>query len=506
MPMSVTRRAFCTGLVLAIGFPRMAFAQIPAAPGDDVFQADFDELYARLTRAHFDLFAHRSRAEYDALHAGLRQQLVRRLARTEAIAIFQRFVAFGRVAHARIDAAGDAFRAHRAAGGRAFPLTLRVKQGRVFVMSNASGSADPAPGDEVLEIESMPAPPLIDSLWQDVSADTPYMFHSMVEWDLPRLLWQRFGTRGEFDLVVRRPGDTPRTVRVPARSRAEMGAAPSQPAALNLSLTDRTYRVVDSGLGYFRPGPFYAAENPEAMYDNRAFVRLVDEAFGRFTAASVPRLIIDLRDNPGGDNSFSDHVVAWFARCPFRFASAFRIRVTPETIASHRARLAIAGNDPTGAGAMLARAYANARMDEVIDFPIPTARPRTGSRYEGEVFVLINRHSYSNTVSAASLIQDYGFGTIIGEETSDLATTYGAMESFALSRSGIVVGYPKARIVRPSGSLESRGVVPDIAIDTPVVETEDDIVLQRAMAVVRSSMPRRPELVPCVRDSAGRRG
>lgn len=491
MSVTVTRRAFSAGLVATLGLTRMAIAQASAPLAPDALQADFDELYARLTRAHFNLFAHRSRAEHNALHARLRRQLVRPLSRTEAISIFQRFVAFGRVAHARIDAASGAFRAFRAAGGRAFPLTLRVKQGRVFVMSNASGEPDPAPGTELVEIDGLPALSLIDSLWQDLSADTPYMFHSMVEWDLPRLLWQRFGTRSAFDLTVRRPGETPRAVRAPARSRAEMDAAPAQPPPLNPSLTDRTYRLVDRGLGYFRPGPFYAAENPEAMYDNRAFVRLVDEAFGQFVAARVPRLIIDLRDNPGGDNSFSDHLVAWFARRPFRFASAFRIKVTPETVASHRSRLAVAGNDPTGIGAMLDRAYANAGMGEVIDFPIPTVQPRTGTRYDGEVFVLINRHSYSNTVSVASLVQDYGFGTIIGEETSDLATTYGAMESFALSRSRIGVGYPKARIIRPNGSLEGRGVVPDIAIDTPVVETEDDVVLERAMASARTAMPRR---------------
>lgn len=33
-----------------------------------------------------------------------------------------------------------------------------------------------------------------------------------------------------------------------------------------------------------------------------------------------------LRDNPGGDNSFSDRMVAWFASRPFRFSDEFSIR------------------------------------------------------------------------------------------------------------------------------------------------------------------------------------
>jgi C-terminal processing protease CtpA/Prc len=94
-------------------------------------------------------------------------------------------------------------------------------------------------------------------------------------------------------------------------------------------------------------------------------------------------------------------------------------------------------------------------------------------------------------VTVAALVQDFGFGTVIGEETSDLATTYGAMETFALSRTGIVVGYPKARIIRPNGSLIGRGAVPDIAIETPVVEGVDDPVLQRAIEVARRGRPPR---------------
>ena len=86
-------------------------------------------------------------------------------------------------------------------------------------------------------------------------------------------------------------------------------------------------------------------------------------------------------------------------------------------------------------------------------------------------------------MAVAATVQDYRFGTIIGEETSDLATTYGAMETFTLKRTGIPVGFPKAYIIRPSGSLEARGVVPDESIETPVVEGPDDPVLQRAREI-----------------------
>ena len=61
------------------------------------------------------------------------------------------------------------------------------------------------------------------------------------------------------------------------------------------------------------------------------------------------------------------------------------------------------------------------------------------------------------------------------------------METFTLPLTGLRVGYPKAHIVRPSGSLKARGVVPDVAIETPVFEGPDDPVLIRALELIRAS-------------------
>jgi C-terminal processing protease CtpA/Prc len=131
-------------------------------------------------------------------------------------------------------------------------------------------------------------------------------------------------------------------------------------------------------------------------------------------------------------------------------------------------------------------AYAAKRPGEHVRFEIPEVAPREGARYRGVVDVLVNRHSYSNTVMVAAIVQDYGFGRVIGEETADLASTYGAMETFALPRTGIVVGYPKARILRPNGDARARGVIPDVAIETPVVPSREDVVLERALALPAS--------------------
>lgn len=477
----------------SLAAPAAAPAESPAETiAPEIVSADFTALYETLQASHFNLYARRSKADYDRLFQAMQAGITAPMTRAEAIALYQRFMAHGRIAHARIDAAGEAYGRYRSAGGAAFPLGIRMQGDRMFVARNRSGVADVHAGDEILSINGEPAVHWRDSAGQIISADTPYMLGAMLEWDFPRVVWTRLGSVPAFTLRLRRPGSADVTVAVPARTADEMKAAEaSQAPQLALSWTKREARMLDNGIAYLRPGPTYNAEGDEAhMYDNSGFRIFIDKAFADFRAAGATQLLIDLRDNPGGDNSFSDLMIAWFADRPFRFNSKFRIKVSPATVASNAARLTVAGNDPTGISAKMAAAFKGVAPGTIIDFPIPEAQPRAGDRFTGGVHALINRHSYSNTVAMAATIQDYRFGSIIGEETSDLATTYGAMEQFKLPRTGIAVGYPKALIVRPNGNMADCGVVPDTAITTPIVESPDDPVLQAAVARLRQAAAR----------------
>src|ERR1044072_7876062 len=263
--------------------------------------------------------------------------------------------------------------------------------------------------------------------------------------------------------------------------------AANHPPSLSLDEPMRDAKILPDNVGYLRPGPFYNAEAKTGaeQWDVSGFRTFIDAAFAKFNAAKMERLIIDLRESPGGANLFSDVMVAWFADKPFRFFSQFKVRVSPESTKANADRIQ---NDAAAAGPVsrqYAAMYANAKPGDIVDFELPLVEPRQGDRFRGKVFLLVDRQSYSNTVAVAALVQDYKFGTILGEETSDMATTYGAMERFKLPNTGIAVGYPKAHIVRPNGDRHSRGVTPDVPISVPVVETPADEVLQRAVAVAR---------------------
>lgn len=445
-------------------------------------RADFRDLYATLKRAHFDLYARRSKADYDRLFRTMLARIRTPETRDDVALRFQRFVAFGRVAHARIDGASANYVGYRSRGGAVFPLTLRITNGRAFISANCSRNLAVPEGAEILAIDGRPFKTVRARLAAHVSADTPYMMDSLLEYYFARVLWQEFGTAPAWRIAVRRAGAGRQVFSVPARSFADVSAACAAKPRLRLDAEGRTARMLAGNFAYLRPGPFYNnAPDAKDMYDNRAFRDFIDRAFTSFRSAKARALIIDLRDNPGGDSSFSDAMIAWFADKPFTFAASFRIRVSPETVASNAKRLATSDLPDGGVSAKLAKAYAGAANGAIVDFPVPVTQPRRGERFTAPVYVLINRASDSNTVFTAATIQDFGFGRIVGEETSDLASTLGAMEQFELPRTRIAVGYPKAKLVRPSGNPAGRGVVPDLPIVTPVIEGPEDPVLGQAV-------------------------
>lgn len=447
-------------------------------------RADLTHLYSTLQEAHFDLFVHASKADYDALFAKTLASLDEPLSLFEAQTRFQEFMAFGRVGHARIDFPHEWFEAYRSAGGKTVPFYFRVVDGRALVTEDYSGHGELETGDEVVALEGEPMAAWLRRLRGHISAEAPYMAHALLEFWFPRLLWLELGEVDRFELEVRKPGENaPRSIVIEARTQEEIRqAAEASPATLELDWNGREARMLDDGIAYLRPGPFYDPEAPDT-YDPTAFGQWIDQAIEDFLAADATDLLIDLRDNPGGDNSFSDLMVAWFADRPFRFHSAFRVKVSPQTTASNQRRL---DQDPDtdGMSRRYAELYRQHRDGEVIDVEMPYAEPRKGKRFEGDVYVLVNRHSFSNAVNVAALVQDYGFGTILGEPTSDLATTYGAMEHFELPHTGLRVGYPKAHIVRPNEDERFLGVVPDITIETPLVQGPEDPVLRRAREII----------------------
>lgn len=94
----------------------------------------------------------------------------------------------------------------------------------------------------------------------------------------------------------------------------------------------------------------------------------------------------------------------------------------------------------------------------------------------GRIYVLVNSQSISQAAVTAAQIQDYGWGTIVGEETGEYPSLYASIFQYVLPNTGIVVSISKGRITRENGSNKEEGVIPEIFIKDLLIDEKDEIL------------------------------
>ena len=229
-------------------------------------------------------------------------------------------------------------------------------------------------------------------------------------------------------------------------------------------------------MAYLHPGAFGAA----AADGEARFRTFVDSAFSDFRARRANTLVLDLRNNAGGDNSYSDYLIAYLASKPFRWYSKFSLK-TSEMLKAHTRQQAAPGDTSD-----YARAILHHRNGEVFSYDFPPQNPvPAAKRFTGRVLVLVNRQTYSMAAVSAALLQEYGFAKIVGEETADLPTLHASQFSFVLPRTGIEVKVPKGYIVRPNGSEKRTGVRPDYPVRDHLLDEQDEVLTYLLTRVLR---------------------
>ena len=490
---SFARTLAITALVLA--FPVEAqqeaetTAQLPCPACLTQAQArqDLATLFETLQREHVDLFARTGRAAYEAHLAQLSGSIDGPISRPDFNLVLQDAMSFGRIGHAKTEAALTNVFAHVGQGGTIIPLSIAYR-GEAMITDNWVDRGDSlVPGSRILQLGGMGIAEFEARARRLVAADTDRLLRAQLETALPAYLFLVFGPRDSLDVEFVTPAGERMTRTVAAMGLGEMYALQDERALPGSGRNPqaRISRDLGNGVFYLQPGPFFATDRERGdsgeAYAIGPYKAFVDEAFAALAASGAQDLVIDLRGNPGGDASFSDLVVARLVDRPYRFASRYEIRAGENTKRLWAERET--GGEETLAG-LIAASIARAKAGERVDVILPQTPPIAQDAFRGRVFALVDKHSYSNAAVVAALLQDLDIATLMGEETADLATTYGAVESFTLPHSGVSITYPKAYMVRPSGSEEVRGVVPDFLIAPNPVGAARDVMLDTAVTQI----------------------
>ena len=164
-------------------------------------------------------------------------------------------------------------------------------------------------------------------------------------------------------------------------------------------------------------------------------------------------LVIDVRQNSGGDTDLSDDLLRIFARTSFRDFSEVDAKISAVTkrALGHDRYIEIYGPDAWSA-------TDGTTLIEPIAYENPLPR---NARFPGKVYVLVGSGTYSTAAIFAAAAQDSHSATIVGQESGGLPTLYGEAFPFTLPESGISATVSTKYLVRADSDRRPHGVIPD---------------------------------------------
>jgi hypothetical protein len=452
--------------------PAYLFAQSPRVKfSAQEVRSDLAYLRSSLEETHFNLYAYTSKPEFEKNYKKVVHSLTTdSLTLLQATNLFQKVITKVQTGHCEVDFPAHSYILYAQNGGTVFPLEIALENGNAYVRKNFSGNKAIQLGAQVTSINGQKIDGILAQLYPHVSAERPYFKNAKLEfWSFPRLYWQVFGQQASFEVAfLHNEKTTAQTV----------NAIPIMDYENNrqgeILRSDRSFKFLEN-TAYLHPGAF----SGDATTGEASFKRFVDSAFVAVRQHESKVLVIDLRNNAGGHNAYSDYLISHIATKPFKWNSSFTIK--PSKLLKDQIRLQ---KDTSDAYSQAILSHPNGKG---FDYPTEVCHPvKDSKRFKGKVYVLVNRQTYSMAAVAAALVQDYQFATIVGEETGDLPTLYASQFSYFLPATGVQVKVPKGYIVRPNKSKSLQGVQPDIVIKDHLLDEEDEILQGLLTRIMKS--------------------
>ncbi|SDQ51475.1 S41 family peptidase [Flagellimonas zhangzhouensis] len=418
---------------------------------------DFSYLKNALEEAHYNLYFYTPKSEFESNYNAVRNQIQKdSFNLLETITLFQKVITKVDNGHTFIPFPGNSYGKYAYAGGTLFPLEIAFENGKSLVRKNWSNNPRINQGSEIISINNNPIEEILEKMYPLISAERTYFKKAKIELtSFPRLYWQVFGEQQQFGVDIKENDSTT------SYTLSAINLIDDYEMKREEVIQSQMELKIINDVAYLKPGAFGG--------DESKFRKFIDSSFAVIKNKQFKNLIIDLRNNPGGDDSFSDYLVSYIADKPFKWNASFNLK-TSKILKDHvRKRY-----DTTQ---VFWKEVLSHKDGDIYEYPFENYQPqKENQRFNGKVYVLVNRQSHSQATLTAAQIQDYGFGTIVGEETGEYASLIASIFQIELPNTKIPVYISKGRIIRVNGNAEPKGVIPDILIQDHLLDEKDEIM------------------------------
>jgi C-terminal processing protease CtpA/Prc len=328
-------------------------------------------------------------------------------------------------------------------GFKFLPFSVYLIDGNVYVREVYTDSSDLKPGDKILSINSEKIETIIKKIMGYQSGELLQYRLSNVErtfiWD-----YSLYNPSTIFEVTYQSKNKSKST---------KLNGIPYEDtekynAEVFKELPKYSFEVIKDSIGLI-------SYNSCEGIDKNVFINFLDSTFSVLKQKEIQNLIIDLRQNGGGNSDLNSILLQYVYDKPFSSYKSIDVKITEDIRKLHEF-------------------YAKYKNDTIIQLDVERNNSDKINKYffSGNVFILTSIHTFSSGADCAMLFKDYRIGTIIGQETGGLPSSYGDSYYFKLPNSGLEARVSFKTFIRPSGINDGKGVLPDV----PINYTIDDLL------------------------------
>jgi C-terminal processing protease CtpA/Prc len=227
-----------------------------------------------------------------------------------------------------------------------------------------------------------------------------------------------------------------------------------------------TFQRTSENIGYL---------NFRSMSNLPLFSAFLDSVFADIKDKPVHGLIIDLRQNGGGNSMLGEKLIGYISDKPFRMGGGSQWKVSDEykTFIQEQTK-----KNAVYAGGTFQQYLNKTTGDIISETEIRThGGGKNKLRYSGKTCVLTGPNTFSSANMLSNAIKDYQLATIIGEATGEAPNDYGELYWNKLPNTVLTFYTCSKQFIRANGdAADPNPVLPDIEIKQNPNNLKDEVL------------------------------
>jgi hypothetical protein len=434
---------------------------------------DIDFMFSAMENIHPDLYHYTPRQVIDKMRLHVEKEVHQPMTRMEFSRKLIPVVSQLKDGHTSLSFPQEERNNFLEQEGKVFPFDVMIHDNQLFITNNYSANSTIPLFAEISSINGIVTVVLLDQLRTYLSAELNHFRDTRVQRSFRSLLWNVMGFAGDYELeliVNGQPsmhyvkGITAKELQAIAKTR--QSPVPGKPYALQL--TSEKIAVID-----FR-----------SMLDKKRFEKFLDSAFRVIKNENFEHLVIDIRNNGGGNSQLGDMLFNYITDKHYRQVDRMEIKASKEMKTYFRKQYLKWYMYPAVPLAVFHKQahhyfFAKPGKIQVVEMQKLQTPKNEKLKFNGSAYLLTSHYTFSSANMLANAFKCYNMGTVVGEETGGVLTAFGDIIPIELPNTKLTAWCPYKKFVHPCADDQVHGVIPDVEITT----TQDDIHSGRDVAL-----------------------